>query len=200
MMVTPLTEKTYSKESEEKDLAPLFIRYQSGEKKAFRLLQEALGSRIFYFLKRGLSKPEDAEDLYQECFIRIHRARHTYDPKRSLTTWVFSICRNVMIDFYRKQGSYDKRLFTIKEEGFTQTQEDASPEALILQHESGKLLLEVLQKLPPTQRDSLYLKYFEDLDSKEAAQKLNSTPGSIRVQISKALKELQNMGIDFKND
>ena len=80
----------------------LMERYVGGDSDAFEELFRRYEPRAFsYFLGRTRS-PDRAQDLYQELFLRIHRARDTYDSRRSFSPWFFQIAHRLLIDDQRR--------------------------------------------------------------------------------------------------
>jgi RNA polymerase sigma-70 factor (ECF subfamily) len=80
----------------------LMARYVAGDARAFEELFRRYEPRAYaYFLKRTGS-PERAEDLYQALFLRVHRARDSYDPGRSFSPWFFQIARRLLVDDCRR--------------------------------------------------------------------------------------------------
>lgn len=80
----------------------LMARYAEGDSRAFDELFRRYEPRAYaYFLKRTGS-PERAEDLYQGLFLRIHRARDSYDPARPFAPWFFQIARRLLVDDIRR--------------------------------------------------------------------------------------------------
>lgn len=76
----------------------LMSRYADGCGDAFAELFARYERRAYgYFLKRTQSH-ERAQDLYQELFLRTHRARHRFDPSRAFATWFFQIAHRLLID------------------------------------------------------------------------------------------------------
>jgi len=76
--------------------------YADGDAGAFEELFRRFEARAYcYFIKRTRS-PERAQDLYQELFLRIHRARDTYDPARAFTPWFFQIAHRLWVDDQRR--------------------------------------------------------------------------------------------------
>ena len=80
----------------------LMARYADGESEAFDELFRRYEPRAYaYFLKRTGS-PERAQDLYQELFLRIHRARGGYDAGRPFAPWLFQIAHRLLVDDRRR--------------------------------------------------------------------------------------------------
>ncbi len=80
----------------------LMQRYVSGDCDAFDELFRRYEPRVYsFFLKRSGSR-ERAEDLYQELFLRIHRGRESYDPRRSFAPWLYKIAHRLLVDDHRR--------------------------------------------------------------------------------------------------
>ncbi len=83
------------------ELTELYHLYCSNDSHATSKLFVALeGILIGFYRNRGLSE-FDSEDLCQGTLLKIHLARMSFDPKRSLKTWIFRIARNMMLDHWR---------------------------------------------------------------------------------------------------
>jgi RNA polymerase sigma-70 factor (ECF subfamily) len=80
----------------------LMEHYITGDTAAFEELFRRYEPRAYaYFLKRARSA-DRAEDLYQELFLRVHRARDVYDPERSFAPWFFRIAHRLLVDDERR--------------------------------------------------------------------------------------------------
>ncbi len=80
----------------------LMERYVEGDAVAFDELFRRYERRAFAFFARRTRSADRAEDLYQELFLRIHRARHAYDPRRPFAPWLFQIAHHLLIDDKRR--------------------------------------------------------------------------------------------------
>lgn len=78
--------------------------YQAGNQAAFAELFERHSGSVYGFLARRLPDRGLAEDLYQEAFLRLHRARQTYDSRRPFRTWLFAIVHNLLNDALREHA------------------------------------------------------------------------------------------------
>ena len=65
---------------------------------------------VFQFLFYMVRNKEHAEDLVQEVYIRVFKSYHRFEGKSSEKTWLFSIARNVAIDFFRKQKGWKEQI------------------------------------------------------------------------------------------
>jgi RNA polymerase sigma-70 factor (ECF subfamily) len=76
--------------------------YAQGEVAAFEVLFARYEARAYAFFVRRVRSAERAEDLYQELFLRIHRARRSYDSRHGFAPWLFQIARRLVIDDLRR--------------------------------------------------------------------------------------------------
>jgi RNA polymerase sigma-70 factor (ECF subfamily) len=77
-------------------------RYAHGDAHAFDELFRRYEPRTYTFFLRRTGSPERAQDLYQELFLRIHRARDRYDVERPFAPWLFQIAHRLLVDDQRR--------------------------------------------------------------------------------------------------
>lgn len=98
----------------ESELPGLMVRYQQGDEKAVETLVRSLSPRLLRFFCASGAAP-DAEDLIQECWIRIHRSRHTYRSSEPVLPWIFAIARYTQLDSYRRRRRRESREILVSE-------------------------------------------------------------------------------------
>lgn len=119
-------------------------RYARGDAEAFGLLFERYESRAYrFFLKRTRSEPRSA-DLYHELFLRIHRARASYDPSRCFAAWFFQIARRLWIDEMRRSSVRSCEVALAQE---AIASEAARPEQRLVAEEDARATLEQLSEV-----------------------------------------------------
>src|SRR5579863_1076403 len=89
--------------SEDLALRELMVRYQDADAVAVEELLDQLSRRLLSFFRGWGASPSEAEDLLQDCWLRIHRARHTYRPFEPFLPWLFAIARHTRLDGYRRR-------------------------------------------------------------------------------------------------
>lgn len=89
--------------SEDQRLRELMREYQNGRFEAFDDLHAALAPVLRRYLRSQARDAAKADDLVQDVFLQIHRARHTYDPAYPVTPWVMAIARHVWLMDRRTQ-------------------------------------------------------------------------------------------------
>src|ERR1700680_5048150 len=84
------------------DLDRWMERYQQADPDAPAALVGALSPSLLRFFKSQVASREQADDLLQETWLRIHRVRHTYRPGEPVLPWIYAIARRVRVDGYRR--------------------------------------------------------------------------------------------------
>lgn len=147
---------------------------QNGDREAYHELFERYQSRIYGYLLRKTRDRETTDDLFQETFLSVFRARHTWKPGRNFRSWLFAIAANASRDHVRKQ---------------LRTPEEADAEILLSVYPRSDArihLEEAIAGLPDTLRDAFLLGVVEGFTHTEVAQQLDITPANARARISRA--------------
>lgn len=162
----------------------LMALYQSGEAKAFETLYARHSGRVYEFLKKKTTA-ENARDLLQETFMKVHRSRHQYSAQYPFLPWLFAITRNALVDFIRLNESKVARNSVMEfREVASQT-----AEAPIMWTPD---LTNALQTLPVNQRRAIELRYLSDWTFEQIAEDMRTTPTNVRQVISRGLRKLRS--------
>jgi RNA polymerase sigma-70 factor (ECF subfamily) len=168
----------------------LMLAYAAGDYSAFETLYQRHSGRVYAYLKRKLSSVEEADEVFQKVFLKLHQTRTKYDASYLFTQWLFVIAKTSVLDHFRKQGrqvptSSLGDFGDVFEVELSQTQ--GNP-ALLL--EEGKRL-EILEDIAPEQRQAIEMRILEEMSYEEIAKALNRSQESVRQIISRALKKLR---------
>jgi RNA polymerase sigma-70 factor (family 1) len=162
------------------------LRY--GNVEAFDLVFKKYGDRLFGFALSYLKTKEEAEELVQDVFLKIWENRKNLKEESSLKSYLFTIAYHNMCRLFRKKQIYEKYK---KEIGFSDSQTFNLEEQL-----EYKATLEqvdqLIQKLPDNQRIIFIKSRKEGKSTREIAEEMNLSPGTIDNNISAALKFLRN--------
>jgi RNA polymerase sigma factor (sigma-70 family) len=105
----------------------LMAAYQEGDTAAFEQLYSRYEQKIYNFLLRRLGDKELCHDLFQEIFLKLHRARHEFDPQHSFSTWLFTIVNNTLKNEFKRltriTGSSEAAVKQKAHRGFMQLRE-----------------------------------------------------------------------------
>jgi len=149
--------------------------------------------KLTNFVKRKIDNPQDVEEIVQDSFWATLNSLPTFKFQSSLSTFLFSIAKREIADYYRK-----RRIKTILLSRFpfleTLASKALGPEEETLKKELKEEILKVLKKLPQRYQKLLRLKYLEEYSIKEIALKLATTPKAIESALSRARKKYQSEG------
>lgn len=166
----------------------LATRAGGGERPAFDELVSRYGPRLFHFLRSRSGSDEDVEDLVQESFIKAYRNIGRYDPKRRFSTWIYTVAFRLSISRHRSEG---ERTFHLDPE----RPEHHSPgpqEALIRKEEArnaGNIWL-LARTLKPDEYKVLWLRYAEDMPTKDIARTMRKSLVGVRVLLHRSRLKL----------
>ena len=81
----------------------LMLAYRLGDEIAFSDLYNRYAQKVLAFLRLKLREESAAQDVFQSTFLKLHKSKHLYNPSLPFSPWIFTICRNELVDFVRKQ-------------------------------------------------------------------------------------------------
>lgn len=165
----------------------LMARYQLGSEEAFSMLYQRHATKVFGFIKRRVSQPESASELFQEVFVKMHKSKHLYSSTLPFLPWLFSISRSVLLDSIRA----DKRRPQINVE--IDSSELAADVPSRGQSSNAEALDPHLIGLPASQRSAVQLRYVDDKTFDEIASILNTSPVNARKLISRGVATLKSL-------
>jgi RNA polymerase sigma-70 factor (ECF subfamily) len=152
--------------------------------------------RLFRYLLYITGNPQHAEDFFQETWIRVLERGHQYDGKFKFEAWLFTIARNLVIDWQRQKKAVSLDAMTDTEEGkgFEIVDEKGeSPLQLFLQSETQGRVQASLEQLPPAYREVLVLRFQEEMQLDEIAR-IQATPiSTVKSRLYRGLDALKGL-------
>ncbi len=180
-----------------------------GDTTAFGELVRRYGDSLLGYLTRMTGSIEQAEDLFQETFKRVHEKAETFQGSR-IKSWLFAIATNVAIDGFRRGKrlqvtSLDQKLDCADDEGqefgaVAVADNSYGPSQKAIMTERKERVRQALELLPAKQRATLVLAYFQQLSYPEVAQVLGCSVGTVKTQMYRALKTLAQRLPDISED
>jgi len=156
---------------------------QHGDTTAYRALLEDLGPLLTRFLRRRVRDSDDLADAYQDTFLALHRARFTYQSPRPIEPWLFAIARNVVADHGRRRQRRQRH--EVSTEVVPEPAMDAPT------RDAGSELVAAMRTLPSRQREALQLLKLQGLSIREAAARVGTTPGALKLRAHRAYLALR---------
>jgi RNA polymerase sigma-70 factor (ECF subfamily) len=149
---------------EDRQLRDLMTRYQRADPASVEELVRRISPMLLRYFASSQVGRDDAEDLLQECWIKIHRSRHTYRESEPVMPWVYAIARHTRLDAYRKRrrlGSREVLMASVPE-----VLHQAAPEAPSERDEFDHLIA----NLPEAQREALVMLKVSGMSLEEVAR------------------------------
>lgn len=166
----------------------LMAAYQAGNEAAFGELFARYSGSVYGFLVRRVGDRALADDLYQEAFLRLHRARATYDSRRPFRAWLFGIVHNLVTDAYRSRG---RALDTVADLPGERDADAPSPERVAAARETAATLEAAIRSLSPDEATALVLARVEGLDYEEIGGVLGRSAAATKQLAYRALKRVR---------
>ncbi len=171
-------------------------RYAQGDDAAFAYLHQPLTRRLLPFLRRLTGSVERAEDLLQETFLRIHRARGSFGHGARVMPWAYAIARNCYIDSYRAKKSRPKEVSQSRDSEDPPYPEphagpEASGEAQLLAAQMARVVEQALRDMTLARREAFILVRYEGHSIREAAAILGTTEGAVKLRAFHAYQEIR---------
>src|SRR5271170_1285302 len=167
-----------------------------GDLDALSTLLTRYQNRLYRYLLRMVRQPAEAEDLFQQTWLRVAEKIQHYDPRRSFEAWLFTLARNLAIDHLRRvrPESLDEPIgdAAAGETAATRLPSHERPAIEgILQRERSQRLGVVLETLPVVQREVLTLRFEEEMKIEEIAEVLGAPLSTVKTRLRRALERLR---------
>jgi RNA polymerase sigma-70 factor (ECF subfamily) len=168
-------------------------QYAQGDAAAFEIVYEVVAPRIEGYVRRKVRDGARVEDIVQQTFENMHRARGTFVPGSDVLNWAFAIARNLVIDTGRKVGRETSSDLSTENEtmGAVLAAAVAGGEELFLARETGALLIRRYEGLTKLQQEVFELVKLEGLTYQQAAATLGITVPSVRMYAHRAYVTLR---------
>lgn len=160
--------------------------YVAGDAAAFRVIFERYAPLLMRAMLRELYMREEANDLVQQTFLQLHRARADFDPDQKLKPWVFTIAMNLKREYFRRKKRRPERSLDAES-----TIEPAVDALGVAQVEARRTLARVLGDLPPDQREVIELHWFDGLEFPEVAQVVGASVSAVKVRAHRGYVRLR---------
>jgi RNA polymerase sigma-70 factor (ECF subfamily) len=174
----------------------LMMRVRDGDDGAFAELAERYRPRVCGYFCKQLGDSSEAEDLTQEVFLRLYRARDNYRPRARFATWVFHITQNVARNALRSRRRHpcvvlDVRYDEHRRLGGLLCDDGDSPSRPLERRELAGVVRAAVAGLDGRQRTAMELHQFADRTYAEVAAELDMTPKAAKSLLYRARNQLR---------
>jgi RNA polymerase sigma-70 factor (ECF subfamily) len=177
----------------------LIDAHLQGEPTAFGELVRRHGDSVLGYLIKMSGNRQQAEDLFQETFKRVHEKAHTFHGGQ-FRSWLFTVATNVAIDNMRKRKrvrvvSLNQRLDCANQNSqelgnVAIADNSCNPSQQAQRAERIEKVRQAVESLPLKQRATLVLAYYQQLSYREVAEVMSCSIGTVKTQMYRALRTL----------
>jgi RNA polymerase sigma-70 factor, ECF subfamily len=188
----------YTVEAMARSDVQLMLDVKAGDEESFELLLRKYRSPLVNFLGRMVRDRATAEDLAQEVFLRVYRARKQYTPSAKFTTWLFRIATNLALNSLR-DTRHQRMEFSI--DAPQADEEDAPPRELparemridehMIEEDRAEFIRRAVLALPEKQRAAVLLHKYEEMDYAEIAKVLECSESALKSLLFRAYESLR---------
>jgi RNA polymerase sigma-70 factor (ECF subfamily) len=174
----------------------LMLAFAAGDAGAFDRLYARHKGTVFRFVSRSLPVRADAEEVFQEIWIKAIEARDRYEPRARFTTWLYAIVHNHLVDLWRRKG-----LTVVPLDGgggdddppaYDPPDDPANePFAQLATREALARFVAAFEKLPPAQREAFLLKEEAGLSLAEIAAATGTNEEAAKSRVRYAMAKLR---------
>jgi len=169
---------------------------RQGDLDALSALLTRYQNRLYRYLLRMVRNQAEAEDLFQQTWVRVAERIRRYDPSRNFEPWLFAVARNLAIDHLRRirPESLDEPI-SDSEAGETGAARLASGERPvlegILQQERSSRVNEAMETLPVAYREVLTLRFEEEMKLEEIAEVIGTPLSTVKTRLRRGLNRMR---------
>jgi len=180
----------------------LFERYQSGDESAFGHIVERYEPLIKGFLYKRLKDEERVQDLTQDTFLRVHRARERYDSSRKFSTWIYTIASNLLKNEYRNRSRRRETPFSeLRKESQQEVgarpiefeSDTPNPEQVAYQGELRSAITETIDRMDEHHRVPFVMREVEDRTYEEISEAIGVPVGTVKSRLFRARTAFQTL-------
>lgn len=168
------------------DDARLMLAYAGGDAGAFETLYRRHKDALYRYFVRQCGDRAAAEELYQDVWLRVIRARENYRHDAKFTTWLYRIAHNVLVDHFRKSTGFEAG-----DGGELAADPAGDPETVAAGQEKLRRFRSALENLPQEQREVFLLREEAGLNLEEIARLTGENFETAKSRLRYAVKKLR---------
>jgi RNA polymerase sigma-70 factor (ECF subfamily) len=178
---------------------------QRGDQRAFEQLVRLYDQNVLRLALNLLRSPEDANDIYQEAFLRVYKNLHSFRFDCSFHTWLYRIVTNLCLDALRKRRVRREENTVVEtSEGFLdrmdtveEARADGNPQRQLLSRQLGHKIQEVLRGLTPRERAVFEMRHYQGLRLRTIGEMLGTSEEAAKNCLFRATQKMRAALGDF---
>jgi RNA polymerase sigma-70 factor, ECF subfamily len=183
----------------------LIERAQGGDCSAFELLVQRYDRQVLRLALNVLGSAEDAQDVYQEAFLKVYRNLHRFRFECAFYTWVYRIVTNICMDHLRRRRSHPEEQSPVLREEHSEERRDgdffdhqqgngtySDPERQVFGHELRQKVEAALQSLSPRERMVFEMRHYQGMKLRAIGEALGTTEDTVKNSLFRATRKLRS--------
>lgn len=182
----------------------LMLAFQAGDESAFDRIVETYSPQVFALFTRFLGSRQNREDLVQDVFLRVLRARMRYQPTARFSTFLFRIAFNIAVNETQRGGAKERVSADLGRDGergdglaFVADVSDVTPSGALEQQDVVSAVRSAIARLPENQRIALILAKYDEVPYAEIAVVLGTSEKAVKSLVHRAREALREMLAPF---
>lgn len=166
----------------------LLLHAEQTREQGFRLLMELYQERLYLHIRRMVGGHEDANDVLQNCLLKVLRNVDNFKGKSALYTWLYRIATNEALNHLKKQ---QRRMVSSLSAEAALTSEHLRADAWMDGEQVQEQLQRAMAKLPDRQRQVFIMRYYDELSYQEMSDILQTSVGGLKASYHHAVKKIE---------
>lgn len=155
--------------------------------RAFNLIVENFDQRMYWHIRRMVQVHDDADDVLQECFIKVWKNLPRFRGDSAIYTWLYRIATNEALSFIKKRNRQSSASLDLQKSSTLESDPYFDEAAANARFEQA------ISRLPEKQRLVFNLKYFEEMKYEEISNVLDTSVGALKASYHHAVKKIRDM-------
>ena len=174
------------------DDAAAVAKAKGGDEEAFRVLVERHSRSIYRLAYRMTGKPEDAEDVVQETFVRAYKQLARFEARSNFATWLYRIGFNCSIDYMRARP-HRESAEAARHARTPVARRDSGPsmDDLVFAGQIGERVQDALRDLSPQERAAFLMRHYHGCSIEEICEALGLKSNAAKHSIFRAVKKMR---------
>jgi RNA polymerase sigma-70 factor (ECF subfamily) len=187
------------------DESALIRAVQRGDQDAFEQLVRSYDRSVLRLAVNLLRSQEDAQDVYQEAFLRVYKNIHTFRFDCSFHTWLYRIVTNICLDYLRKKKVRKEEATVVETaegpmdrmDGFEESSAHADPERSLVNRRLSQRIESALAELTPRERMVFELRHYQGLRLRAIGEVLGTSEEAAKNCLFRATQKMRVVLGDF---
>lgn len=167
----------------------LILQAQSGDRAAFRSLVERYMKHAYNVAYGFVNDHDDAEDVAQEAFVRVHRSLGSFRSDSAFSTWLYRIVANLSLNSIRQKKSATQHVVRYPDESLIAAADTLSGTE---QTDLRANIERALHELPTLQRAVVILRHLNGMSTRQVSEILQCSEGTVKTHLHRGLKKMRS--------